>query len=103
MDTPPSPRRWWKRPPARLSVRAMMLLVLTFALALGAYVGYLRRAWLQRELVAEIRATGGWVAYDFQLGPHGSGEPSAPKWLVDRLGVDFFGEIRDVGLGTGGN
>jgi hypothetical protein len=101
MNTPPPPRRWWKRLPVRLSVRAMMLLVLTFALALGGYVGFLRKAWLQQEVVSEIKATGGWVTYDFQLDPHGNGEPRAPKWLVDRLGVDFFGEIRDVKLSTG--
>jgi internalin A len=66
------------------------------------------RARVQREAVAAIQAAGGRVFYDWDvtyvrnptLGPvprmNPSGRPRWPKWLVDRLGVDYFGDVRMV-------
>jgi hypothetical protein len=86
------------RPLLRLSVRGLMLLVLVLAVVLGLFV---RRAQVQREAVAAIRQSGGTVYYDWQQ-THGKpgqpvvdpmAEPIAPKWLVELLGVDYFGDV----------
>jgi hypothetical protein len=87
----------------RLSVRALMLVVLTLALGLGWVV---QRARVQREAVATIQKVGGNVVYDWQVLPNGAamnpnGQPPGPKWLVERLGVDYFGDVIIVGLGIG--
>jgi hypothetical protein len=79
-----SPKSWRHR--LRLSVRAMMLLVLFFGGGLGWII---HRAKLQRDAVAAIRHAGGYVAYDWE-------HVHRPSWLeklVDgtdqRLGVSF--------------
>jgi hypothetical protein len=89
------------RRPLRLSVRALMVTVLLLALALGWMV---QRVQVQREAVAAIRASGGSVVYDWQRIPGKridiKAEPNAPKWLVERLGVDYFGDVVVASLGN---
>ena len=75
------------------SVRGLIVLVLVLGTAMG-WVS--RSARIQREAVAAIRHAGGGVYYDWdQLGPGKIhiGEPRAPKWLADVIGVDYFGHI----------
>ena len=97
-------RPWWQRLPLRISVRALMILVLIHGAVLG-WVVY--RAHAQRDAVIAIRSCGGQVTYDWQLKrlPNGNaqldpaGRPKAPKWLLDYLGYDFFGHVEHVVLG----
>ena len=88
------------RPTLRLSVRALMVVVLLLAVIFGWFV---QRAQVQREAVAAILKTGGAVRYDWELLPKGGldlkGQPKWPKWLIDRVGVDYFGDVVMVDLG----
>jgi hypothetical protein len=83
------PRRW-----LRLSVRALMVVVVVLAVALGWFV---RRARVQREAVAAIERSGGQVRYDWEVlstgGLNPNGKPRWPRWVVDRLGPDYFGHV----------
>ena len=91
------PGRWWHWLPARLSLRALMILVLIMGGALGWIV---RSAQVQREAVAAIQKAGGRVWYepwDYKNGrPIRGGKPWWPKWLVGLVGVDYFGTVRLV-------
>jgi hypothetical protein len=91
-------RFWWQR--LRISLRAMLILVIVVGGGLGWVT---RRAEVQREAVSAIKRTGAGVLYDWQfkneiLNP--KREHWAPKWLVDRIGVDFFGNVVYVGAAT---
>jgi Leucine Rich repeat len=79
----------------RVSVREMILLVLLVGGWLGWYVRSVR---IQREAVAAIEKAEGRVWYNWQYKEgisswHWVGDPWAPGWLVDRLGVDYFGRV----------
>jgi hypothetical protein len=71
-------------------------------LLLGGGIGWIvRGVRIQREAVAAIEAAGGRVVYDWQWkrGRRVPGaRPWAPGWLVDHLGVDFFGSVIQVFL-----
>ncbi|WP_165247203.1 leucine-rich repeat domain-containing protein [Paludisphaera soli] len=91
----PSPRRW--RP--RLSVRAMMAVVLGVAVLLGWPI---RRANVQRRAVEAIKKADprAFFSYDYQS-PGGKGydpmaTPPAPTWLRRLLGDEFFQEVDSV-------
>jgi hypothetical protein len=62
------------------------------------------RAEVQRNAVTAIRGVYGTVLYDWQS--HGGRprdeEPPGPKWLVDRIGIDYFSNVTSVGLAGGG-
>lgn len=90
-----------KRP--RLKIGTMMVLVLI----LGGGLGWLARtASIQRAAVAAIRKSRGqvWYPWDLKDGkPIVGGRPWWPRWLVDRLGIDYFGRVVMVvenGLGS---
>ncbi len=77
----------------RFSVRGLIILVLLIGLWLGWFV---RCARIQREAVAAIQHAGGKVAYDWEWSngkPIPGGKPSAPQWLIDLIGVDYFGHV----------
>src|SRR5689334_3690951 len=85
---PVSRRRW-----LRLSVRGLIIL----ALIIGGWFGWLARgARIRREAVAVIQRAGGQVYYDWQrfgdLVYSPTAKPRGPRWLVDRIGVDYFGD-----------
>jgi hypothetical protein len=84
----------------RISLRAMLILVIVVGGGLGWVT---RRAEVQREAVSTIKRTGAGVLYDWQF-KNGILNPKrehwAPKWLVDRIGVDFFGNVVYVGAST---
>jgi Leucine-rich repeat (LRR) protein len=88
----------------RFSVRAMIVLVMAIGAALG---WFLRSAHIQRDAVAAIRRAGGSVEYDWEWREGSSvvgGNDRAPEWLVNLIGVDYFGHVsrvRFLGLWTG--
>ncbi len=80
----------------RFSVRGLIALILLIASGLGWLVS---EAHDQRDAVAAIKRAGGVVAYDWEWRDGDqipSGKPRAPNWLVDRIGVDFFGHVTSV-------
>ena len=54
--------------------------------------------------MSAIRKSGGYVIYDWQM-KNGmlsqNVKPSGPKWIVDRLGVEYFGNPIFVWCGSG--
>jgi hypothetical protein len=101
----PTSRRHW----LWISVRGLMILVLI----VGAWLGWtVRAARVQREALAAIEETGGRVEHDWEWQDSSewssasntkSAKPWGPEWLVDRLGVDYFGSIVSVTLGEQGS
>jgi len=93
--------RHWRRY-LRFSVRGLIGLVLVIGIWLG-WVVHLAR--IQRDAAAAIARAGGRVSYDWEWSNEKSipgGKPWAPRWLVDRIGIDYFGHVTVVELsGTG--
>ncbi len=89
-DTAPiKPKRRW----LRFSLRSLLLLVLVLCVVLGWQVGWARK---QRAAVAWIRQQpDGSVAYDYERlqFPSPNPQPSAPNWLVELLGIDYFATV----------
>src|ERR1700733_11308113 len=87
---PTSPAKRRKR--WGLSLRVLMVLVLLLGGGMGWYA---YRARVQREAVAAIEAAGGKVYYDWEWNGDQAAPPTAkpkwPKWLGDRVGVDYLG------------
>jgi Leucine-rich repeat (LRR) protein len=95
LDQSPQSSTWSR---FRLSVRVWMIVVLLVGTGLGWIV---HRAEVQRDAVAAIETAGGRVVYDWQwkgnrLVPNA--KPLGPKWLVDHIGVDYFGSVIQVFL-----
>jgi hypothetical protein len=79
-------------------VRGLIGVVLVIGTGLGWIV---REAQVQRDAVAAITSAGGWVKYDREWGNGNYVQVWklwAPRWLVDRIGFDYFGHVRVVGL-----
>jgi internalin A len=92
----PISRPWWTY--LRFSIRGLIVLVLLMGLGLGWMV---RSAHTQRDAVAAIRKAGGLVKYDWEWSNGydiSGGKPWAPQWLLDLIGVDFFGHVTSVWL-----
>jgi internalin A len=87
--------RPWRRS-LRFSVRGLIALVLI----IGVWFGWIvRSARIQREAVAAITRTGGFVRYDweFKNGHYDSkAQPVWPKRLVDLIGADYVGSVTEV-------
>jgi hypothetical protein len=92
----PVPHPW--RRFLRFSVRGLIVVVLVVGAWLGRVV---HQAHVQRNAVAAIKNAGGSVLYDWECTngtyPPG-GKPWAPNWLVDLIGVDYFGQVDHVDL-----
>jgi hypothetical protein len=91
-----SEKRW--RGWLRFSLRSLVVVVLVLGLWLGSIV---RSARLQQEAVAAILKLQGTARYDWERKDGRnlkSGGPSAPKWLVDLVGVDYFSHVTQVRL-----
>ena len=95
----PRTRRGLRR--VRLSVRALMVVVLVLAVVLGWYV---RRVHIQQDAVAAIWRAGGHVGYDQRWGnarPNivpDEGNWPAPQWLADLVPVDYVANVVYVDL-----
>ena len=90
-----------RRPPRsllRISLRALLVLVLLT----GGWMGWLvQSARTQRAAVAAIQRSDGYVEYEWDItnpARKPGGGPPWPKWLVDRLGVDYFYNVVAVDL-----
>jgi internalin A len=99
MSGQPKPiTRAWRRY-LRFSVRGLIIVVLV----IGGWLGWIvRGARIQREAVAAIEKADGFVTYDWEWRDGKRlprGKPWAPQWLVDLIGVDYFGHVTDVWLG----
>ncbi len=80
----------------RFHLRGLIVVVLVMGIWLGWLV---RSARIQREAVAEIEGVAGGVTYDWKWNKGKSlpeGDPPAPQWLVDLIGVDYFGHVTIV-------
>jgi hypothetical protein len=87
--------RPWRRF-LRFSVRGLIVLVLVIGVGLGWIV---RSAYIQRDAVAAVKKAGGSVSYDREPSDGDNalaGSPWTPRWLVDFVGVDYFGAVTDV-------
>src|SRR3954447_14729317 len=102
-------RSCWQRPGVRLGVWALIVVLLVGG-GLGRVV---HRARIQRDAVAAIVRGGGKVLYDWEVihdrdprgdvyRPNPGGKPDWPKWLIDQLGPDYFGDVDVVFLGPRG-
>jgi hypothetical protein len=90
-------RRWY----FRFSVRGLLLLIFVIGCGLGWLARVVRTGQLQRRAVTEIYQAGGWVVYDTEWDQSqnmSTWKPQWPKWLVDRLGVDYFGNVVFINL-----
>ena len=95
MSTGPVSRPW--RRYLRFSVRGLVVLVLVIGAGLGWLVS---SAHIQRDAVAAIvNADVTIVRYDWEWSNGDDiqgGSPWAPRWLVDLIGIDYFGHVTDV-------
>jgi hypothetical protein len=79
-------------------MRGLMVVVLTIGCGSGWIVRIVR---IQRDAVAAIERTGGTVIYDWRVGNGTFGPRSSrwcAKWLVDLVGVDWFGHPVEIHL-----
>lgn len=86
------PQRRW----LRFSLRTVLIVLTAFCVWLGWFLFQVEQ---QRDAVKWILDYGGTVSYDFETDDVGKAEgaqPSAPQWLIDRLGVDFFSSVTHV-------
>ena len=85
-------------------LRTLLLFVTGFGLWLGAYLHQIRE---RKALLQAIRAHDGWVYYDYQEEPPGSGsfssgpykpEPPLPRWFVSQLGEEALFDVGWINL-----
>jgi hypothetical protein len=93
----------WRRPHIRVRMRTLTEMILLSACGMG-WMAY--RARVQREAVAAVRRVNGGVRYEWQaVSKDGlivyDSSPRAPKWLVDMIGVDYFGSVVGVSVVVG--
>jgi hypothetical protein len=90
MQVEPSRKIWGPR----LSVRAMMLLVLALGLWLG-WMTYCARD--QRDAVEAITRSGGYVVYDRDLqDPFRRQHARFFEWLEDLIGIDYLSHVSEI-------
>ena len=90
-------RKAWR---LQVSVRAMMIVVL----AIGAWIGWLTHcARVQRDAVAAITRSGGFVLYDGKMWDpvqSGRGGPFVWHWLVELIGIDYLSIVTEISLNS---
>jgi hypothetical protein len=97
----PQPAARSRRGFFRFSVRGLLLLILVIGCGFGWLARVVRIGQVQRRAVAAIYQAGGWVMYDSEWDEAqnpSTWKPTWPKWLVDRLGVDYFGSVVFINL-----
>ena len=104
LENATTPVRWWRRLPLRWGLRSLMCLIAIAAVWL-AWIS--NQARVQRNAVAAIEKAGGKVFYDYQIKtvsganfddytPNTKGVSSVPGWLLNRLGPDYFHDVKMV-------
>jgi hypothetical protein len=85
----------WRRI-LRFSLSTLVVVVLV----IGGWLGWIvHSARIQHDAVAAIYRLEGTVRYDWERKDGRNvpnGRPRWPKWLVDRLNIDFFGHVTQV-------
>ena len=94
----PPDRPWWRPPRVRVTLRALLVMVLLVGAGLGLHVHSAR---VQRDAVMAINRAGGSVSYGRELPSetfkdpgdwHRLGDPRPivpwPRWLVESVGID---------------
>jgi len=85
----------------RFSLRTLLVGITLLCIGLAWWVHRVKR---QATAVKGIRDNGGWVYYDYEQWDGKKGKPAAyvesrvPKWLLHRLGVDFFHTVEAVSM-----
>ncbi len=78
--------------------------MLVLVVVVGGWLGWIVRcARVQGEAVAIIGKAGGMVEYNWELSNgirNPNAKPWAPKWLVDRIGIDYFGTVVRIHIGS---
>jgi Leucine-rich repeat (LRR) protein len=85
----------------RTTLRVFIMSVLVLGLVLGSVI---RSARVRSNAVATLRRAGAAVFYDWEpedANRNRTGAPAAPSWLVNLIGVDFFGGVRTVQIDHG--
>jgi internalin A len=93
----------------RQLIRLKLRTAFAVVLLIGAWLGWLvHEARVQRRAVREIQNAGGKVWYQWQRDsfddflPNPDEPPLWPRWVVDSLGVDYFGHAVKVQFGGNG-
>jgi Leucine Rich repeat len=92
----PEPISRPRRKYLRFSIRGLIVMVLASGGGLGWLVHSARN---QRGAAAAITAAGGSVQYDWEWRNgnfYPAAKPWVPDWLVDRVGIDYFGHVTQV-------
>jgi hypothetical protein len=95
----PSPRRRFCL--FRVSVRGLLVLVLLAGCGMGWVAQIVRTGQAQRRSVSAIYQAGGWVLYDTDWDERqaiSSWRLRWPRWLVDRIGVDYCADVVFINL-----
>ena len=98
-NSPPRPSRVRLRFTLRLLLAGITLLCLALAI-------WTHRAREQRRVVERIRASGGSVQYNYETAirliggprPGWRGLSPVPRWLLNRLGEDYFHEVVEASI-----
>jgi hypothetical protein len=99
------PRPQARRRIPRVSVRALMGVVLVLAVGLGFYV---RSVHVQQDAVAAVKRAGGVIEYDWRWGNYNpdiedyDGKWRAPLWSVRLVPVDYVANVVRVDLNPRG-
>ncbi len=92
----PQPASRRRRNFFRFSVRGLLVLILVIGCGMGWIARVVRTGQAQRRAVAAIYQAGGWALYDTdwdELQATNTWKPRWPRSLVDRVGVDYFGNV----------
>jgi hypothetical protein len=90
------PRRW-----LRLSVRALLCLIVVIACGLAWLTQFIRAGRAQSACVRKIQGAGGWVVYDLDWNNDATRHviaPKWPRWLIDTVGRDYLSNVVFVTL-----
>jgi Leucine-rich repeat (LRR) protein len=107
-----SPRPRLRRRWLQFSLRSLLILVLFCAVASAWFTHRFKQKRAEREAAEALAKAGGWISYDYQLGPVNAPDPG-PEWLQKLVGENLFNNVTNVAfmgqdgdgrmLGSGGS